>query len=124
MVPKLRNRSAIKLEQAAANVATKIAANECAPCGARVDAARPADAPVKARAGVYTIHRRWGGLRMPRFPKAPTTSAARGPNATAVNTKGRNEIDDSIWPVSLTLERSVAAATRTNPPSTHQGGRW
>src|SRR5919201_1250561 len=96
MVPKLRSKSTNRLAHAAAKVATKIDGNEWAPLGATINAAKPAAAPVSARAGVYTTQRKYGGFRIPRFPKAPTTSAASGPNATAVNTKGRNEIDVSM----------------------------
>src|SRR5262249_1612329 len=70
--------------------------------GMRIQAARPATAVVKPRIGAYTHHFRRDSRRSQTFDTTPTAKPPSGPNATAEKTRGRNETDIEVLPVTPT----------------------
>src|SRR6185295_2833324 len=64
----------------------------------------------------------YGGLRTARFDAAPTTKAAAGPKATAVNTNGRNDTVISTFVLTRTAWRSATPATTASSRSFHHDG--
>src|SRR5215475_1908798 len=80
------------LVASSATDATRLARTYCPKfvgLGTSVQAARPAEAAVSPRTGVYTLHLRSESRRSRTFDAAPTTNAPRGPNTTAEKTSGR-----------------------------------
>src|SRR5207247_10522289 len=64
-----------------------------------------------------TAQRRYGRRKSPMPASAPTTSAAKGPKATAAKTNGRKATEPSVFLVSGTLCRSATTASRAKPPT-------
>jgi hypothetical protein len=102
-VPVLTRASATLYVSAATSVPTKTAAKDDAVFDKTAPALSAAAAVVRVRAGVYTSHFRYGRPKIGMFARRPTNIADKGPNATAVKTSGKNEIDVSMFRVTQTL---------------------